>query len=114
LALLKDGDPRLDRQYHKNRAFARAIAEAEPAKIQAEGNGFAASRNNNERDLLAAVLFAFLGEPLDRGNPLALGGREHDNALCGTAGDANTIHGTSDELAAVGDQHDVIGFLDRE
>ena len=57
---------------------------------------------------------AFLGQPLDRDHALVLGGVEHDHALGRTAGDADAVDGRADQLAAIGDQHDLIGLLDRE
>src|SRR5580692_4517468 len=66
---------------------------------------------------LPAVLFtllAFLAQPLHRRHLLALAGREHDDALRRTAGDADAVHRAADQLAAVGDQHDLVAFLDRE
>src|ERR1700688_5108458 len=61
-----------------------------------------------------AVLLALLGESLDRRHALAFGGREHDDALGRAAGDADAVDRAADQLAAVGDQHDLVAFLDRE
>src|ERR1700691_3835416 len=65
---------------------------------------------------VAAVLFAlaFLGQPLDRSDALALGGVEHDDALGGAAVNADAVDRAADELPAVGDQHDLVALLDRE
>src|ERR1700692_111552 len=63
---------------------------------------------------ILAVLLAFLGEPLHRRDLLAVGGREHDDALGRAAGDADAVDRAADQLAAVGHQHDLIALLDRE
>src|ERR1700726_608221 len=63
---------------------------------------------------LPAVLLGLFRQPLDRRHLLALAGREHDDALRRAAGDADAVDRAADQLAAVGDQHDLVGFLDRE
>src|SRR5207244_2042702 len=45
---------------------------------------------------------------------LAFGGREYDDALRRSPRDADAVDRAADELAAVGDQHDLVGLLDRE
>src|SRR6266508_1432691 len=57
---------------------------------------------------------AFLADPLDRHHALVLGGGEHDHALGRAPGDADAVDRAADELAAVGDQHDLVGLLHRE
>src|SRR5215467_8565657 len=64
-----------------------------------------------ERDSLLAVLFA---QAFDRDDALAFGGVEHDYALRAAAGDADAVDRAADQLPAVGHQHDLVGFLDRE
>src|SRR5262249_33123254 len=66
------------------------------------------------RRSFAAVLLGVVCEPLDRGDTFAFSGGEDDNALCGTAGDTDAVNRAADELATVGDQHDLIAFLDRK
>src|SRR5262249_364251 len=66
------------------------------------------------RPSFAAVLLGVLCQPLDRGDTFAFSGGEDDNALCGTAGDTDAVNRAADELATVGDQHDLIAFLDRK
>src|SRR5262249_56221025 len=63
---------------------------------------------------LAAVLVAFLADALDRDHPLAFRGVEHDYALGRAPGDADAFDAGADELAAVGDQHELVPVLDRE
>src|SRR5579871_984885 len=63
---------------------------------------------------LATVLLALFGDPLHRSDTLALGGVEHDDALGGAAGDADAVDRTADQLAAIGDQHDLVAVLDRK
>src|SRR5438876_3383446 len=63
---------------------------------------------------LAAVLVAFLADALDRDHPLAFRGVEYDHALGRAAGDADAFDARADELAAVGDQHELVPLLDRE
>ena len=94
----KDRDRRFGRQYHKPEF---ALSSLQGTK-------------QSRKDLLPAVFLAFLGQPLHGGDALAFGGREHDDALRRAAGDTDTVHGTADELAAVGNQHDLIAFLDRQ
>src|SRR4029077_20954766 len=53
-------------------------------------------------------------QPPHRHYALVLGGREHDHALRRAPRDADAVDRAADELAAVGDQHDLVGFLDRE
>src|SRR5689334_941378 len=67
------------------------------------------------RALAAAVLgLALFADPLDRDHLLILGGVEHDHALGRASGDADAVHRAADQLAAVGDQHKLIGFFHRE
>src|SRR5262249_26693680 len=61
-----------------------------------------------------AVLLAFFADSLDRDHALAFRGVEHDHALGGAAGDADALDAGADQLPAVGDQHDLVGILDRE
>src|SRR5262249_44250477 len=63
---------------------------------------------------LAVVLVAFLADALDRDHPLAFRGVEHDHALGRAPGDADALDARADELAAVGDQHELVPVLDRE
>src|SRR5712691_3368047 len=57
---------------------------------------------------------ARLVDALDRDHALAFGGVEHDHALRGAPGDADAFDAGADELAAVGDQHELVVVLDRE
>src|SRR5262249_13199068 len=89
------------------------------AKIGGKGNGASApamAARLGRRDIpaLAAVLVAFLADALDRHHPLALRGVEHDHTLGRAPGDADAFDARADELAAVGDQHELIPLLDRE
>src|SRR5262249_19253994 len=59
-------------------------------------------------------LAVLLGESLDRDHTLVLRRVEHDDAAGLTALDADLRDPDSDQLAAVGDQHELVGFLDRE
>src|SRR5499427_4593330 len=70
--------------------------------------------HSRKANSLPAVLLGLFGEPLDRDHALALGGVEHDDALGGAAGDADAVDRAADQLAAVGDQHDLVALLDRE
>src|SRR5258708_37858649 len=63
---------------------------------------------------LPAVLLAFLADALDRDHALAFGGVEHDHALGRAPGDADAFDAGADQLAAVGDQHELVAVLDRE
>src|SRR5262245_48563888 len=63
---------------------------------------------------LSAVLVAFFADPLDRDDALTFRGVEHDHALGRASGDADAFHARADELAAVGDEHELILLLDRE
>src|SRR4030095_1599419 len=63
---------------------------------------------------LTAVLVALFADALDRDHALAFRGIEHDHALGRAAGNADALNACADELAAVGDQHDLILVLDRE
>src|SRR5437016_6109139 len=67
-----------------------------------------------QRNASPAVVLAFLADALDRHHLLILVGVEHDHALGRAAGDADALDAGADELAAVGDQHDLVGVLDRE
>src|SRR5580692_9406153 len=77
-----------------------------------EHGGYAHCRRSLPAVLVA--LLAFLGKPLHRRHLLAIAGREHDDALRRAAGDADAVDRAADQLAAVGDQHDLVGLLDRE
>src|SRR6185437_1726676 len=63
-------------------------------------------------DLRLAVFIP--DQALDRNDMLFLRGREHDDALRRAAGDADAVDRAADQLPAVGDQHDLVGLLDRE
>src|SRR5579871_1565067 len=84
-----------------------------PPRLSCSGLASGATRPAAPQGSLP-VRFAFLRQPLDRSNALAFGGREHDDALGRTAGDPDAVHRAADELAAVGNQHDLVAFLDRE
>src|SRR6476660_1844642 len=60
---------------------------------------------------LVAALFA---QALERHDLLVLGGIEHDHALRRAPGDADAGDRRADQLAAVGDQHDLVGLFHRE
>ena len=51
---------------------------------------------------------------LDRHDALVFGGVEHDHALRAAAGDTDAVDRAADELAAVGDKHDLVALLDGE
>src|SRR4029077_21132811 len=51
---------------------------------------------------------------LDGDEVLVLGGIEHDDALGRTAGNADVLDRTADQLALVGHQYDLVAILDRE
>src|SRR5207237_1039554 len=68
------------------------------------------------RDLTGSAILpvlAFLGDAFDRDHALALRGREHDHTLRRAAGYADAVDRAADELAAIGDEHDLVAFLDR-
>src|SRR6202040_279429 len=60
---------------------------------------------------LLAVLFA---QVFDRHHALAFRGVEYDHPLRAAAGDADAVDRAADQLPAVGHQHDLVGFLERE
>src|SRR6516164_2667910 len=98
---------------------AKADDPAMTAKNGNKGNGASApakAARLGRRDIpaLAAVLVAFLADALDRHHPLALRGVEHDHTLGRAPGDADAFDARADELAAVGDQHELVPLLDRE
>src|SRR5271170_4634299 len=64
--------------------------------------------------LLLFGLLTLFRQPFHRGDLLALCGREHDDALRGAAGDADAVDRAADQLPTIGDQHDLVGFLDRK
>src|SRR5581483_6320211 len=72
--------------------------------------GFAVPRNDGH--LLFRLVF--FGDALDRNDLLVFGGIEHDHALRRATGDTDPAHLGANELAGVGDKHDLVGFLDRE
>src|SRR5688572_7582487 len=62
-----------------------------------------------------AVLALFLAfDMLDRDDTLALARVEDADTLGGAADDADAVDGHADQLAAVADQHDLVGRFDRE
>src|SRR6185312_11980612 len=63
---------------------------------------------------LTAVIVAFFADPLDRDHALAFRGIEHDHALGRTPDNADAFDAGADELAAVGDEHELIPVLHRE
>ena len=69
--------------------------------------------------ILAAVSFTFDGSPvitdtLNRHNPFGDIGLEDAHALGITAGDAHVLDRATDQLPAVGHQHELVGRFDRE
>src|SRR5215470_12536680 len=60
------------------------------------------------------VLLALFADALDRDHAFGFGGVEHDHALGRAPGDADALDAGANELAAVGDQHDLVAVLDRE
>src|SRR5688500_8182630 len=64
-------------------------------------------------ELALSPLFV-LADPLDRHDMLVIGGVEDDDALGGAPGLADVMDRAADELAAIGHQHDLILFVDRE
>src|SRR6476659_5274502 len=63
---------------------------------------------------LTAVIVAFFADPLDRDDALAFRGIEHDDALSRASDNADAFDASADELAAVGDEHELIPVLHRE
>src|SRR5438876_3865158 len=63
---------------------------------------------------LAAVLVACLAYALDRVHTPSFRGVEYDPCLGRAPGDADAFDARADELAAVGDQHELVPVLDRE
>jgi hypothetical protein len=63
-----------------------------------------------ERPLPAVALggLAFLAQVLDRDHALLVRRVEHDDALRRATRDADVVHVSADELAAIGDQHDLV------
>src|SRR5712671_6792260 len=72
------------------------------------------SREPARAAVLGTVLLAVLADALDRDHALAFRGIEHDHALGRAPGNADAFDARADELAAVGDQHELIAILDRE
>ena len=67
--------------------------------------------------LAAVAVLAVLpvvADMLDRHHVLVLGGIEHDDALRRAAGDADVLDRAADQLALVGDQHDLVAVLHGE
>src|SRR5262249_61847837 len=64
----------------------------------------------------AVALFAVavLADAFHRHHFLVLVGAEDAHALHVASGDADIIDRTADQLAAIGDQHDLVAVLDRE
>src|SRR4051812_1537340 len=60
----------------------------------------------------APIPVLFLADVLDRHHVLVFRGVEHDHALRGSPRDADAFDGGADQLALVGDQHDLIAVLD--
>src|SRR5664279_1448430 len=60
------------------------------------------------------LLRLVLAQPLDRHDLFVVGGIEHDHALRRAPGDADAGDRRADQLAGVGDQHDLVALLDRE
>src|SRR5215467_4090481 len=60
---------------------------------------------------LAAVAVAVLGHALDGHDLLAFLGLEYPHALGVPSGDAHIVHRHADELAGVGDQHDLVALF---
>src|SRR5262245_3349848 len=61
---------------------------------------------------LPAIAGAVLRHALDGDDLLAFLGLEYAHALRVASGDAHVVHRHADELAGVGDQHDLIALLD--
>src|SRR5262249_664117 len=97
---------------------AKADDPAMTAKIGSKSNGASApampARLCGVTFPLAAVLVAFLANALNRDHPLAFRSVEHDHALGRAPGDADAFDARADELAAIGDQHELVPVLDRE
>jgi len=77
------------------------------------------ARCREQRRLVAVpvsvlAVLSILADMLDRNHVLILGGIEHDDTLRRTAGDADVLNRAADQLALVGNQHDLVGILDRE
>src|SRR5690242_911280 len=64
--------------------------------------------------LAVPVAVLFLADVLDRDDVFVIGGVEHDHALGRAAGDADALDRAADQLALVGDQHDLVGVFHRE
>src|SRR6478672_11203893 len=59
-----------------------------------------------------AVAVGVLGHALDGDDTLALLGLEDAHALRVARGDAHVVDGAADQLARVGDEHDLVAVLD--
>src|SRR5215831_18207797 len=64
--------------------------------------------------LRLSVRLPLLAQPLHCDHAFAVGRVEHDHAPCLAALDADLGDAAADQLAAVGHQHELVGFLDRE
>src|SRR3984893_1284545 len=107
---------RMTRRLWLERCIVNSPRECARWLIQCYGKSSMRSRfiSGLRPSLLPAVLVAFPAQPLHRRLLLALAGREHDDALRRAAGDADAVDRAADQLAAVGDQHDLVAFFDRE
>ena len=72
------------------------------------------ARVRRARQPLTAVLVAFFADTLDRYHALAFRGIEYDHTLRRASDNPDALDPRADELAAVGDQHELIPVLDRE
>src|SRR6266446_3642221 len=71
-------------------------------------------KTGRDKALLPVAVPLLLAQPLHRHHAFAVGGVEHNNAPGLAALDADLGDAAADQLAAVGDQHELVGFLDRE
>src|SRR5215470_17023010 len=95
---------------------AKADDPAMTAKIGSKSNGASAPAMPARlcgvtfplAAVLVAFLVAFLADALNRDHPLAFRSVEHDHALGRAPGDADAFDARADELAAIGDQHELV------
>ncbi len=74
-----------------------------------DGEGWGRSPNP-----LRHLVSLLLAQPVHRHHAFAFGGVEYNHAPGLAALDADLGDVAANELAAVGDQHELVGFLDRE
>src|SRR5580658_964217 len=85
-----------------------------PGRSTAATEGITKRRSLSLLAIASIAVLGFLADVLDRHHMLVFGGVEHDHALGRTAGDPDALDRTTDQLALVGHQHDLVAILDRE